>query len=353
MNEVADLRRELAARMRTALASAERKWLRAWVIAEDLDGGFAASLRYEAPHGAVEDDVDLAYPEDWDIVRRIQELSPLDEGRRWTRATFSLSPSGELEQRLEFPVPPPREDQSYSESEIIAQLAASLRANVSNVDWTEAWIESDEEYGHTPMIEYSTSREGPKEGIRDCNYLRRWHQRLMASWRTVRGGLWKTGRVRIWPDGRTSAQFDGLCLEDDNQTSASDDEAEPLDDLVAQIEREFREEMRYFSRVLLEKGDVTGVWRKATIRVQWREDLGEAEANYWIEFPGGQTVDTFGDEEVEYLARDIMRRLFAGEDPGPLAARGVAVEEGGRRLGIRVDNIEVDNAGDVEQEEET
>jgi hypothetical protein len=335
--ELRSLERQLADLMRRTLASAGASWTRSRLVAEDLDGGFAVGFRYETAQGTVHDDVDIEFDAASEVVKAILPLTPHADGRRWTRGTFEVTPHGEVHSRFEYPPPPPVKGQTYSEAEVVARIAESLRAIVSKVAWTEAWIESDEEYGHTPFIEYSSPQEGPKEGLQDCHFLRRWHKELMDCRRRAGLPLWKTGRLRIWPDGTMNASFDGAA-EAVEVTAGEVEQIPTFEELVHEIKSELCHELLYFVRVLREKGAVGCDWRQTRITAHWRDELQDADCEYRIEFDDGTVIDTFGDEEVEQRIGDILIRIADGEHLAPLSAAGAAVDETGKTFRFVVAN---------------
>lgn len=337
-----DLYLTLAEYIRKPLADAGKSWAKAWLKAEDLDGSFSVWLEYRPKEvDEVLDDIDVDR-DAFDVFRAVLPLTLHADGRRWTRAQFTLHPNDKHEATFEYPVPPPVEGRHYSPAEIHEQLAACVRQNLSRVPWVEAWLEADDEYGYTPFMTYRTSPDGPREDdIRDCNYIRRWIRKLEEARRRIGEGRWSTGRMHFFPDGRFDAKFEGSAA-----PLPSEEPPPPLGDLIREIETELRDDMFHYAQVLRRDGTIQGTWHAIRVDAQWDDDLREAVADCHIEFTDGQVDDTFTLDEVEYLLTEIYQRLDAGEDPQPLVDAGAHIgQTKQRRLTMTVRNTDTDVRG--------
>lgn len=316
------------AAVRDELARQGLAWDEAWYRVKCRDTGSRSStlLYTERPDGRIDSAKDGSDADE--LLAGLRAAIPDPSGRRWNQAYLTLHADGRQEAAFDYPGPVPDPDRTYTEQEILTNIAECVRRDLIFDRWTEAWLEAD-----PALVPFLSCRNGPdgpvKRLIDDCNRLDDWLGRLWKL-RLVSGqGPWARFVLHLFRDGdRIEAEFrppePGWRAPEPPPLPPP---VPPLDELFRRIIAAERAELDDICRRMEEISRVRTRWKRSKLTAS-RDENGNLIVDRLVELTDGREWDEPVEDEVEELFEQVYDRLDGGDDPGRLAVPGLKVKPG-------------------------
>jgi hypothetical protein len=303
-------------------------WHQAWFRMKcETDSG-SVSLSYTKRPGKEDRCAADASFDAYRLLRPARDQIPDAAGRPWNQAQLTLYADGRQEAAFDYPGPMPDPGRSYTEQEILVNMAECVRHDLIFDQWTEAWVEAGPE-----LVPFLSCRNGPngrlEEYIQDCNALSDWLGRLWKLRLESGQGPWGRVIIHLFRDSdRIETEFrppePGWRAPEPPPLPLP---VPPLGELFHRIVAAERAEQDDMCRRMEEISGEHTHWKQSRLTA-YRDEDDNLIVNRLVELTDGQKIDEPVEDDVEDLFIQVYDRLDGGDNPTGLDIPGLKVKAG-------------------------